>query len=141
MGKKVCASPKNDLFLLVLWYFVPKLRHYFFSENAVPGNRPATIQTRYDTDPLQYRSGAFDDGSLPVLQYGAPLRALKISIECAQTLPFGSTPLFTFIGHLHPEHRLQRENQPIRTSTFEKILCGIELLRTLNSFNPTQSPD
>jgi len=86
-------------------------------------------------------SGAFDDGFLPVLQYGALLCALKIPIDYAQTLPFREHATFVVIGHLHPEYRLVRENQPIRTSTFEKILCGIELLRTLNSFNPAQSPE
>jgi len=45
------------------------------------------------TRPLKTGAVRSIDGSLPTVECGARLRALKISIANAQTLPYGSTPL------------------------------------------------
>jgi len=61
----------------------------------------------------QDRSDAFMRWFLHTDQSAALLRALKIAIDSAQTLPFGSTPLFTVIDHLHSAKPLVCEvNQP-----------------------------
>jgi len=74
-----------------------------------------------------------------VFQYGATLRALKIPITYAQTLPYGSTPFFIRIDYLHPARRLEREVNQFAIRFFRNRLRLFELLTNSISIRPVRN--